>query len=160
MSLEIWPCLPFLSNVKDATRDLAPLAKPACCALITAIGDPGCRKDLDFFASLTVDGHSDKDVKQRLQLVAESGFRRVSYTEAIEILQKALQDFRPSRKGEKLFPNTDVEVSLRWSEPKGVSSPHIGWLSWNSLGVFDALVVRLCLVSQDRQPAAGTAGHT
>ena len=88
------------------------LAKPACCALMDAPADHGCRKDLDFFANLTVEGHSDRDVKQRLQLVAESGFRRVSYTEAIEILQKALQDFKPSKKGEKLFPNTDVEVSF------------------------------------------------
>ena len=89
-----------------------------CASLINGPADPGCRKDLDFFAGLTVEGHSDRDVKQRLQLVAESGFRRVSYTEAIEILQKALQDFKPSKKGEKLFPNTDVEVSLRCCELK------------------------------------------
>lgn len=88
------------------------------------------QKDLDFFASLTVDGHSDKDVKQRLQLVAESGFRRVSYTEAIEILQKALQDFRPSRKGEKLFPNTDVEVT--WGID--MSSEHERYLSEKVFG--------------------------
>ena len=103
-----------------------------CASLITGPADHGCRKDLDFFASLTVEGHSDRDVKQRLQLVAESGFRRVSYTEAIEILQKALQDFKPSKKGEKLFPNTDVEVSLRCSELKGVFWQHIGCLSSNS----------------------------
>ena len=91
-------------------------------------GTLDCRKDLDFFASLTVDGHSDRDVKQRLQLVAESGFRRVSYTEAIDILQKALQDFKPSKKGEKLFPNTDVEVSSRCSKLKGcILTTH--WLS-------------------------------
>ena len=100
-------------------------------SLITGPADPGCRKDLDFFAGLTVEGHSDRDVKKRLQLVAESGFRRVSYTEAIEILQKALHDFKPSKKGDKLFPNTDVEVSLRCSELAPMSchwvflSPHL-----------------------------------
>ena len=94
---------------------------------MNALADHGCRKDLDFFANLTVEGHSDRDVKQRLQLVAESGFRRVSYTEAIEILQKALQDFKPSKKGAKLFPNTDVEVSMRCSELRCIPASH--WLS-------------------------------
>ncbi len=41
--------------------------------------------------------------------MAESGFKRISYTEAIDILLKAIQDFKPQKKGEKLF---EFEVSL------------------------------------------------
>ena len=50
-----------------------------------------------------MDGHCDPEVKNRLRHVAESGFKRISYTEAIDILLKAIQDFKPQKKGEKLF---------------------------------------------------------
>ena len=62
-----------------------------------------CREDLNYFCTTKVDGHSDPEVKNRLQNVAESGFRRITYTEAIDILQKAIQEYKPSKKGDKLF---------------------------------------------------------
>ena len=71
----------------------------ACCS---------CREDLDYFATTKVDGHSDPEVKNRLQHVAQSGFKRITYTEAIDILLKAIQDFKPQKKGDKLF---EFEVS-------------------------------------------------
>jgi len=67
-----------------------------------------CREDLDYFATTKVDGHSDPEVKNRLQHVAQSGFKRITYTEAIDILLKAIQDFKPQKKGDKLF---EFEVS-------------------------------------------------
>ena len=62
-----------------------------------------CREDLDYFTTTKVDGHSDPEVKNRLQHVAQSGFKRISYTEAIDILSKAIQEYKPQRKGDKLF---------------------------------------------------------
>ncbi len=63
---------------------------------------------MDYFATTKVDGHSDPEVKNRLQHVAQSGFKRITYTEAIDILLKAIQDFKPQKKGDKLF---EFEVS-------------------------------------------------
>jgi len=71
----------------------------ACCS---------SREDLDYFATTKVDGHSDPEVKNRLQHVAQSGFKRITYTEAIDILLKAIQEFKPQKKGDKLF---EFEVS-------------------------------------------------
>ena len=62
-----------------------------------------CREDLDYFTTAKIDGHSDSEVKNRLQHVAQSGFKRISYTEAIDILCKAIQDYKPQKKGDKLF---------------------------------------------------------
>ena len=62
-----------------------------------------CREDLNYFTTAKIDGHSDPEVKNRLQHVAQSGFKRISYTEAIDILSKAIQEFKPQKKGEKLF---------------------------------------------------------
>ena len=64
---------------------------------------PNCREDLDYFITTKVDGHCDPEVKNRLQHVAQSGFKRISYTEAIDILLKAIQEFKPQKKGDKLF---------------------------------------------------------
>ena len=61
------------------------------------------REDLDYFTTAKIDGHSDPEVKNRLQHVAQSGFKRISYTEAIDILSKAIQEFKPQKKGDKLF---------------------------------------------------------
>lgn len=47
----------------------------------------------------------DKDVRDRLQHVADSPFKRLSYTEAIELLQKALQE------GHK-FEDNDIEWGI------------------------------------------------
>ena len=74
----------------------------------------GCREDLNYFCTTKVDGHSDPEVKNRLQNVAESGFRRITYTEAIDILQKAIQEYKPSKKGDKLF---EFEVNICPSSP-------------------------------------------
>ena len=62
-----------------------------------------CREDLDYFTTAKIDGHSDPEVKNRLQHVAQSGFKRISYTEAIDILSKAIQEYKPQKKGDKLF---------------------------------------------------------
>ena len=59
-----------------------------------------------------MDGHSDPEVKNRLQHVAQSGFKRITYTEAIDILLKAIQDFRPQKKGDKLF-EFEVRLALK-----------------------------------------------
>lgn len=68
-----------------------------------------CREDLNYFTTAKIDGHSDPEVKNRLQHVAQSGFKRISYTEAIDILSKAIQEFKPQKKDEKLF---EFPVSL------------------------------------------------
>lgn len=38
-------------------------------------------------------------MRARLELVAQSGFHRISYTDAIGILEKAVQDFKPGDSG-------------------------------------------------------------
>jgi len=78
------------------------------CWFVLNIACWQCREDLDYFATTKVDGHSDPEVKNRLQHVAQSGFKRITYTEAIDILLKAIQDFKPQKKGDKLF---EFEVS-------------------------------------------------
>lgn len=73
---------------------------PYCFSIMNMCND---REDLDYFTTTKVDGHSDPEVKNRLQHVAESGFKRITYTEAIDILLEAIQAFKPQKKGEKLF---------------------------------------------------------
>ncbi len=75
----------------------------AVCWSVLDVACCSCREDLDYFATTKVDGHSDPEVKNRLQHVAQSGFKRITYTEAIDILLKAVQDFKPPKKGDKLF---------------------------------------------------------
>ena len=58
-----------------------------------------CRHDIDFFTTANIDGHTDSEVRSRLELVAKSGFHRMSYTEAIELLEKAVKDFKPGDPG-------------------------------------------------------------
>ena len=48
-----------------------------------------CSQEVDFLNSFV-----DKGLKDRLELVASSDFARVSYTEAIEILQKSGEEFK------------------------------------------------------------------
>ena len=76
-----------------------------------------CREDLDYFTTAKIDGHSDPEVKNRLQHVAQSGFKRISYTEAIDILSKAIQEYKPQKKGDKLF-----EFPVR---PTVLRAPHL-----------------------------------
>lgn len=81
-----------------------------------------CQEDLNYFATTKVDGHSDPEVKNRLQHVAQSGFKRITYTEAIDILLKAIQDFKPQKKGDKLF-----EFEVKWGID--LSSEHERYLA-------------------------------
>lgn len=65
-----------------------------CCRYLL----DSCRSDLEFLAKMI-----DPKCIERLEHVAESPFKRVSYTEAIEVLEAAIKE------GKKKF-----EYEVRW----------------------------------------------
>ncbi|KAL3135150.1 hypothetical protein ABBQ32_008084 [Trebouxia sp. C0010 RCD-2024] len=81
-----------------------------------------CQEDLNYFTTAKIDGHSDPEVKNRLQHVAQSGFKRISYTEAIDILSEAIEEFKPQKKGDELF-----EFPVKWGID--LSSEHERYLA-------------------------------
>jgi asparaginyl-tRNA synthetase len=70
-----------------------------------------CQSDLDFFTQ-----RIDKEVRTRLQKIEEKPFTRISYTEAVEILQKYIQS------GEAKF-----EFEVAWG--KELQTEHEKWLT-------------------------------
>lgn len=70
-----------------------------------------CQSDLDFFTQ-----RIDKEVRTRLQKIEEKPFTRITYTEAVEILQKYIQS------GEAKF-----EFEVAWG--KELQTEHEKWLT-------------------------------
>jgi len=70
-----------------------------------------CGPDLEFF-----NGRVDKEVKGRLELIASSPFKRMSYTEAVEELQQVVS------RGETKF-----EYEVEWG--KELQTEHEKWLT-------------------------------
>ena len=64
----------------------APQQQPPAFVLTARYLLDNCRPDLDFIVKMI-----DKNALVRLQAVASAPFKRCSYTEAIEILQKAVE---------------------------------------------------------------------
>lgn len=96
---------------------------------------------MDYFKATRVDGHSDPEVKNRLQHVAQSGFKRLSYTKAIDILLKAIQDFKPQKKGDKLFEfpvGSPHQIASHVNIPTFMAGP---------FGNYNMLLNHICLAS-------------
>lgn len=65
---------------------------------------PACREDMAF-----IDKMVDKTATERLRLVASTPFKRLSYTEAIEILEEVVK----SKKKKFVYPVRALDQGFR-----------------------------------------------
>ncbi len=83
---EFWMIEPEIAfaDLEDDMEMAEGMLKYVICTVLDK-----CSQEVDFLNSFV-----DKGLKDRLELVASSDFARVSYTEAIEILQKSGEEFK------------------------------------------------------------------